>query len=171
VAFALESLVVLAARGRDPRQCALAARLVGAAETIRSTAGSAYPSCPPGMLDQALVRLRDVVGEPAFRRERQAGRRTTLADAVGLALGEAELPAEPAPRPAPPDTPLTARELQVARLVAAGHTNRQVAVDLDISEWTAINHLRHVMRKLDCRSRVGVAQWILNAELPLSREH
>jgi DNA-binding CsgD family transcriptional regulator len=112
-----------------------------------------------------------VVGEPAFRRERQAGRRTTLADAVGLALGEAELPAEPAPRPAPPDTPLTARELQVARLVAAGHTNRQVAVDLDISEWTAINHLRHVMRKLDCRSRVGVAQWILNAELPLSREH
>lgn len=171
VAFALESLVVLAARGRDPRECTLAARLLGAAETIRSTAGSAYPSCPPGMLDQALVRLRDVVGEPAFRRERQVGRHASLADAVGLALGEAELPAPPAPRPAPPDTPLTARELQVARLVAAGRTNRQVAVDLDISEWTAINHLRHVMRKLDCRSRVGVAQWILNAELPLSREH
>ncbi|WP_157034664.1 ATP-binding protein [Actinocatenispora sera] len=171
VAFALESLAVLAARGRDPRQCTLAARLVGAAETIRATAGSVYPSCPPGALDQALVRLRDAVGEPVFRRERLAGRRATLADAVGLALGEAEVPAPATRHPAPPETPLTARELQVARLVAAGHTNRQVAVDLDISEWTAINHLRHVMRKLDCRSRVGVAQWILHAELPLSREY
>ncbi|GAA1340664.1 LuxR family transcriptional regulator [Actinocatenispora thailandica] len=170
VAFALESLVIVAARSRDPRQRANAVRLVGAAEAIRSAAGSAYPGCPPGMLDQALVRLQDAVGEPAFRRGRQEGHVASVSEAVAMAMGGTEAPAPVTPRSATPETPLTARELQVARLVAAGHTNRQVAVDLDISEWTAINHLRHVMRKLDCRSRVGVAQWILNAELPLSRE-
>lgn len=55
---------------------------------------------------------------------------------------------------------LTAREAEVASLVATGLTNRQVAFRLQISEWTVINHLRQVMRKLDCTSRVQVARWV-----------
>lgn len=52
---------------------------------------------------------------------------------------------------------LTSRQLQVALLVAEGMTNRQVASQLDIAEWTVVNHLRQVMRKLGCSSRVQVA--------------
>jgi DNA-binding NarL/FixJ family response regulator len=52
---------------------------------------------------------------------------------------------------------LTPRQLQVALLVAEGMTNRQIAARLKIAEWTVVNHVRNVMRKLGCRSRVQVA--------------
>ena len=48
----------------------------------------------------------------------------------------------------------------MASLVATGLTNKQVASRLGISEWTVINHLRQVMRKLECTSRVQVARWV-----------
>ncbi|MDG4866165.1 helix-turn-helix transcriptional regulator, partial [Streptomyces sp. T-3] len=59
---------------------------------------------------------------------------------------------------------LTPRQLQVALLVAEGMTNRQVAHQLKIAEWTVVNHVRHVMRKLGCNSRVQVA-WAVGRRL------
>jgi DNA-binding NarL/FixJ family response regulator len=47
--------------------------------------------------------------------------------------------------------------VQVAMLVAEGMTNRQIAARLTISEWTVVNHVRQVMRRLNCTSRVQVA--------------
>lgn len=55
---------------------------------------------------------------------------------------------------------LTPRQRQVATQVASGASNRQIAHRLAISEWTVINHLRQIMRKLDCSSRVHVASWV-----------
>ncbi|WP_240677168.1 helix-turn-helix transcriptional regulator [Actinacidiphila soli] len=55
---------------------------------------------------------------------------------------------------------LTPREAEVSSLVATGLTNRQIGHRLSISEWTVINHLRHVMRKLGFASRVQVANWV-----------
>jgi DNA-binding CsgD family transcriptional regulator/tetratricopeptide (TPR) repeat protein len=55
---------------------------------------------------------------------------------------------------------LTAREVEVARLVAAGLTNRQVAVRLGISERTVENHLDHIFGKLAVGSRAQVAAWV-----------
>ncbi|MGY5011930.1 LuxR C-terminal-related transcriptional regulator [Streptomyces sp. 900105755] len=74
---------------------------------------------------------------------------------------------------------LTPREAEVANLVATGLTNKQIGKRLGISEWTAINHLRQIMRKLDCSSRVQVANQVheIDAELergsahPVSGEH
>jgi DNA-binding CsgD family transcriptional regulator len=60
---------------------------------------------------------------------------------------------------------LTHREHQVAVLVAEGMTNRQIARQLGIAEWTAVNHVRNVMRKLECSSRVNVASLIAQAGL------
>lgn len=56
------------------------------------------------------------------------------------------------------DHGLTPRQHQVALLVAEGLTNRQIARRLTISEWTVINHLRVVMQKLECASRVHVVR-------------
>ncbi|MGH3170704.1 MAG: helix-turn-helix transcriptional regulator [Trebonia sp.] len=53
---------------------------------------------------------------------------------------------------------LTTRELEVALLVAEGLTNRSIAHRLGIAEWTVVNHLRKVMRKLECQSRVHVTR-------------
>jgi len=48
---------------------------------------------------------------------------------------------------------LSRRELEILRLVAAGHTNREIARDLYLSTRTVDMHVRHILDKLDCRSR------------------
>ena len=52
---------------------------------------------------------------------------------------------------------LTAHELQIARLVAYGETNRQVAAKLFLSPKTIEYHLSQIYRKLDLRSRTQLA--------------
>jgi DNA-binding CsgD family transcriptional regulator len=61
---------------------------------------------------------------------------------------------------------LSPRELEVARLVAQGMTNRQVAEALFLSPRTVDRHLSAVMRKLGVHSRTAVALAIADAELP-----
>jgi DNA-binding CsgD family transcriptional regulator len=48
---------------------------------------------------------------------------------------------------------LTARELQIAALVAAGLINKEVASRLGISEWTVCTHLRRIYSKLRVSTR------------------
>ena len=54
--------------------------------------------------------------------------------------------------------PLTAREREIAELVAAGRTNREVAAQLVLSARTVEAHLRNIYGKLDVRSRVELAR-------------
>ena len=49
---------------------------------------------------------------------------------------------------------LSRRELQVMRLVAVGRTNREIAAELFLSPRTVDMHVRNILAKLDCRSRV-----------------
>ncbi len=55
---------------------------------------------------------------------------------------------------------LSGRERQVAGLVADGHTNREVAAELFLSEKTIESHLSKVFEKLGVRSRAEVAQTV-----------
>jgi DNA-binding CsgD family transcriptional regulator len=52
---------------------------------------------------------------------------------------------------------LSRREREVLRLVAVGHTNREIAHSLFLSSRTVDMHVRNILRKLDCRSRVEAA--------------
>ncbi len=52
------------------------------------------------------------------------------------------------------DVQLTRRELEVLRLVSIGRTNREIAGELFISQRTVDMHVRNLLGKLDCRSRV-----------------
>jgi predicted ATPase/DNA-binding CsgD family transcriptional regulator len=49
---------------------------------------------------------------------------------------------------------LSRRELEVVRLVAEGRTNREIAAELFLSPRTVDMHVRNILAKLDCRSRV-----------------
>ena len=53
---------------------------------------------------------------------------------------------------------MTTAELAVARLVAEGLTNREVAERLFVSPHTVNSHLRHVFSKLGINSRVELAR-------------
>ncbi|RIK61684.1 MAG: hypothetical protein DCC65_18575 [Planctomycetota bacterium] len=58
----------------------------------------------------------------------------------------------------PPEQPLSARELEVARLVAEGLTNSQIADALFVSENTIKTHLSHILAKLRMPRRVDIAR-------------
>jgi len=67
-------------------------------------------------------------------------------------LHQAYLDAERGRRPAPQ---LTARHWDLLHLVAAGHTNAQIARRLGISEGTVRTHLEHIYRLLQVSSRAA----------------
>lgn len=60
---------------------------------------------------------------------------------------------------------LTPREYEVARTVAEGRTNRQVAVELFLSERTVEVHLSNIFRKLSLDSRTMLVRWFVERQL------
>ncbi len=73
-------------------------------------------------------------------------------------------PPLPIPRRAPtaavPTPTLTAREREVALLVAQGCTNRQIAEKLVVTPGTAALHVEHIRRKLRFHARSQIATWV-----------
>ncbi|TDD16611.1 response regulator [Nonomuraea diastatica] len=59
----------------------------------------------------------------------------------------------------PRETPLTERELEIARLVARGLSNTDIATELFISIGTVKTHVANIQRKVAATSRVGIAAW------------
>lgn len=64
-------------------------------------------------------------------------------------------------RSANPYDSLTDREKQVLKLVAEGHSNKEVAETLEISVKTAMSHREHIMQKLDLHSRTDLIKFAL----------
>lgn len=62
-------------------------------------------------------------------------------------------------------TSLTARELEVLRLVARGMSNRDIAKELFISENTVKNHIRNILEKLQMKSRMEAAMYAVRSKL------
>ena len=59
-----------------------------------------------------------------------------------------------------PWRPLTAREFEVARYVAEGHTNAQIAEVLGLSPKTVSAHIEHILAKLGATRRTEIAAWV-----------
>ena len=60
---------------------------------------------------------------------------------------------------------LSARELEVLRLVAAGKTNREIASELVVSEHTVARHLQNIFAKLGVTSRTAATAFAFQHEL------
>jgi DNA-binding CsgD family transcriptional regulator len=63
-----------------------------------------------------------------------------------------------------PWRPLTAREFAVARLIAAGLTNGEIAGELSIASRTASSHVEHILAKLGASRRAEIAVWASEVE-------
>ncbi|MEV0087507.1 LuxR C-terminal-related transcriptional regulator [Saccharopolyspora sp. NPDC050642] len=108
---------------------------------------------------EADARIRNALPTAELRAERSRGAEYTLDELIRFALGERP----PAPSEEEP-VRLTPREREVARLVAQGLSNRQIAEQLVISKRTSDSHIEHILAKLGATSRAQIAVWV--AEQP-----
>jgi DNA-binding NarL/FixJ family response regulator len=60
---------------------------------------------------------------------------------------------------------MTARELEVLRVVGAGKANKEIAAQLGISERTARTHVSNILAKLGLHSRTQAALWAVREGL------
>jgi predicted ATPase/DNA-binding CsgD family transcriptional regulator len=144
-----------------------ALRLAGAAAALRDAAGVSLSPTSQSKLEARLAPARHALGEAAAEAWR-VGQALSLPEAVAAALGAPEPPSAAARRPhsaasIQPDrgraTALTAREQEVAALIARGLTNRQIGTTLVITEGTAASHVVHILDKLGFSSRAQIAVW------------
>lgn len=83
-----------------------------------------------------------------------------LSEAVNAALAEAIR--RPVEKPATDLSQLTNREQEILELIAKGRSNKLIARELDISDGTVKVHVKHLLKKLNLRSRVEAAVWMVN---------
>jgi len=130
-------------RGAAAGELALAARLLAAADVCQAMT-EPRPHRPALTADAAARELD---------REVAAGRLD--GDAVAAVLQAAGVRAGAAPRAFPAG--LTAREVEVLRLVARGHSNKAIAAQLGLSPKTVGHHVAHVYTKAGVSTRAAAA--------------
>jgi DNA-binding CsgD family transcriptional regulator len=148
---ALECLGGLAEDAEDQHK---AARLLGAADALRQATGYTRFLLYQDGYDAAVLALRSSMGDAAFDQAWEEGAALTLDDAVNYALRGRGARG----RPAAGWRSLTPAERDVARLVAEGLPNKDIAAQLFVSPRTVQTHLTHMYGKLGITSRVQLAQ-------------
>jgi predicted ATPase/DNA-binding CsgD family transcriptional regulator len=182
IARGLEACAALAAATGQPGE---AARLAGAACQLRESLGHGTGIGP--RIEQVLEFARGQIGTSAAALFAE-GREMTPEDAVAFALGGGQAPSGPA-EPAWTDParaartdpagsgggglgggraagPLTPRELEIARLIAQGLSNKDIAGELVISPATAARHVANILSKLGYTKRAQIASWASRHDPP-----
>lgn len=162
-----------------------AAHLWGAAEILREAIGAPIPPFERQFYEQAMADARAQLGEEVFAAAWARGRTMTPEQALAMQEQpearqpqEAPLPlsadvqpssSSPAPPPATPSPTypagLSAREVEVLRLLAKGLTNAQIAEQLTISPLTVNAHLRSIYSKLGVTSRAAATRYAVEHNL------
>jgi predicted ATPase/DNA-binding CsgD family transcriptional regulator len=150
-----------------------AARLWGAAESLREATGVPLPPVYRADYELWVAAARAQSGEQAFAAAWAEGRKMTPEQALqarGAATMPTTAPAGPSsvlPTPNAPPYPdgLTAREVEVLRLVAQGLTNEQVAEELVISPRTVNTHLTAIYGKIGVPSRSAATRYAIEQHL------
>jgi NarL family two-component system response regulator LiaR len=119
-----------------------------------------FPAIKAGALGYIL---KDTGPDELVRAIRQVhrGEPTMEAEIARKVLFELAQP----PRQPPTADPLTARELEVLRLLAQGKSNREIAEDLVLSEMTVRTHVSNILGKLHLASRTQAALYALKEGL------
>jgi non-specific serine/threonine protein kinase len=160
IAESLEGLAAVMASDR-PR---IAVRLLGAAESMRDQSGAPVPADEQVRYSDLVASVRSGLSPTMFRVGWTAGRTLSVNGAVDLAFeqpGDEGLTAAAPHALAEESTGeldgLSARERDIALLIAQGCSNRQIAERLVLSVKTVETHLKHIFVKLNVRSRAAVA--------------
>ena len=174
IATALEGLAAVTGMQGQP---ASGARLCGSAESLRTLLSAPLTPIDRAYYQQTIAAIRAQLDEPAFLKAWTAGHAMTLEEAIAEAV---QVPARehmpPTPPPALAETPstfrprdnsfgLTAREIEVLRLVTRGLTTTQIGQQLIMSPRTADAHLRSIYAKLEVTSRAAATRSAIEHQL------
>jgi predicted ATPase/DNA-binding NarL/FixJ family response regulator len=133
---------------RDP---ARALKVTAAAFAMRARAGGQFAPYYQARANAVRESAEAAVGTGADRVWAE-GARLGRDEAIALAFGFKR------PR-VRSDEGLSAREQEIARLVAEGLTNKEVAAQLQLSVRTVESHVRHALAKLGLANRTQLATW------------
>jgi DNA-binding NarL/FixJ family response regulator/tetratricopeptide (TPR) repeat protein len=151
---------VLLAEGRGEEAVASAHEAVALADQARAPIESARSRVLAAQaLEYAGQRAAAVAALREAERALAQGRARGERDAVARELRRlgARAPARPQPAGDGELKSLSSREREVAELVGAGRTNREIAAAMFLSENTIETHLRRIFAKLGIRSRTALA--------------
>jgi DNA-binding CsgD family transcriptional regulator len=172
IALTLHDLGTLAQTQREPER---AACLLAAAAGLRSLTGGATFNTLTDSADyeRAIATVRTTLGEDVFAARWAEGQAMSLEQAIAYALIVPDAPEAAAlasaehPVVARPTYPagLTAREVEVLRLLAQGLTYAQIADQLVISRRTVNTHVTAIYNKLGVTTRGAAMRFALDHHL------
>jgi DNA-binding NarL/FixJ family response regulator len=158
---------VAGAEGQPER----AAQLFGAVEALREVIRTYVTHSDQIEYDRNVAAVRAQLDEATFTRAWAEGRALTMEEAVDYALAVAKASPVDKPSAVPATsrraakqhvTGLTAREREVAALVAQGRANREIAEALVVELKTVEAHITRILNKLGFDNRVQIATWAMN---------
>ena len=190
----VEDLAGLAGVASLTGQSERAVRLFGAVEALREVSGITMLPLPRADYNQAVESIHAHLDEATFAAAWEKGRAMPLEQAIEEALGAKDesltetrfqqTSEEDASSFVQPGTPssqyptfsshralkqhyggLTAREREVAQLVAQGKSNRAIADELVVGISTVEAHITHILTKLGFSSRARIAVWVVEVGL------
>ena len=129
---------------------------LGAAEALRETSGALVAAVDLSRYAALVTRVRGLLRDDTFAAAWRGGREMAIDEAMDLALRD---DAAAVPAAADGAGSLSSRELDVAKLIANGSSNRDIADVLVVSVKTVETHIQHIFRKLNVKARSEVAVW------------
>jgi non-specific serine/threonine protein kinase len=158
--MSLQGLAWAAGSSAQPERASL---LLGAAAAMEQEDGVTLLAYVQATHDACETAARAALGDGGYRAAWERGHALSREQVVALALEDVgPVDVRPSTGTALRDDgdELSARELEVARLVASGMSNPAVAAELFVSVATVKTHVSHILGKLGLDSRVQLAQWI-----------
>jgi predicted ATPase/DNA-binding CsgD family transcriptional regulator len=159
IATSLEGLASIVAAEGEP---AWAAQLWGAAGSLRTAIGVSVAPVELADYEQAMAAAREQLGKKIFEARWVEGMEMTPEQAMAAQGVGSVLSTVSKGTSAPIYVAgLTAREVEVLRLVVRGMTNMQIAQELVLSEKTVATHLSHIFNKTNSENRAGAVAFAI----------